>query len=404
MRKYNRIHIALPVLNELEYLPEVVRCLEDQSFQNFRLFVCVNQPDDWWDIREKKSICIDNRKSIAYLESITSFPVTIIDRSSRGQGWIGKKHGVGWARKTVMDVIDEEAFPDDIIISLDADTGFNSCYLGSVLHNFNEHAGAIGLSVPYYHRLTGNEAADRAILRYEIYMRHYAVNLWRIGSPYSYTALGSAMAVPVWAYRKIRGLTPMKSGEDFYFFQKLVKAGKLLHWNKEKVYPAARFSDRVYFGTGPAMIKGRAGDWYSYPIYNTLLFDEIQETCKLFPILFEGDVSTPMDDFLRNVFREEDIWGPIRKNASGENSFVKACHQKIDGLRILQYLKRKQQQSDNNDEYYMFDFLNKYFPEKLKSLNCSPASFSFATAGIGTLNNIRDLYVEIEENFQQKHT
>ncbi len=96
------------------------------------------------------------------------------------------------------------------------------------------------------------------------------------GARISFTAIGSAMALPVKSYRAIGGMTPHKSGEDFYFLQKLRKFGKVLTWNKEKVYPEARYSDRVFFGTGPAMIKGRDGDWSSYPIYPFELFDEIK--------------------------------------------------------------------------------------------------------------------------------
>ncbi len=92
-----------------------------------------------------------------------------------------------------------------------------------LLNTFKHHPDAVALSVPYYHNLTGDEEKDRAILRYEIYMRYYAINLWRIGSPYNFTAVGSAMALPVWAYRAIGGITPHKSGEDFYFIQKLRK-------------------------------------------------------------------------------------------------------------------------------------------------------------------------------------
>ena len=81
----------------------------------------------------------------------------------------------------------------------------------------------IGLAVPYYHKLIG-DATDRLILRYEIYMRCYLINLLRIQNPYAFTALGSAMAVTVRAYRKAGGLTPVKSGEDFYFLQNLISS------------------------------------------------------------------------------------------------------------------------------------------------------------------------------------
>ena len=154
---------------------------------------------------------------------------------------------------------------------------------------FDYTPDAVALSNPYYHKLTGAEAEDRAILRYEIYMRNYAINMLLINSPYAFTAMGSAIALPVSSYKAIGGLTPKLSGEDFYFLQKLRKYGNINIHNKEKVYPAARFSDRVFFGTGPAMIKGNDGDWESYPIYHIQLFKNIERTYESFEILFKND-------------------------------------------------------------------------------------------------------------------
>ena len=319
-----KIYIALPAMNELENMEQFIHCCKNQTYQNFKLVICVNQPDDWWEKENMLSICNNNTLSIEFLKKIKDFPIEIIDRSSKGKGWTGKDFGVGWARKTVMDHINNEAADNDIIISLDADTRFNPDYFSSILENFQKHPEAAALSVPYYHELTGDEEKDRAILRYEIYMRYYAINLWRIFCPYSFTAIGSAMALPVKSYRAIGGMTPHKSGEDFYFLQKLRKYGPVLTWNKEKVYPEARYSDRVFFGTGPAMIKSRDGDWSSYPIYPFELFDEIKETYDLLPDLFLKDVFTPMDDFIEEKFANQNIWQPLRENFKTRDKVCKS--------------------------------------------------------------------------------
>ncbi|MCK5839711.1 MAG: glycosyltransferase, partial [Bacteroidales bacterium] len=245
-----KIYIALPVLDEYEYIRNFIQCLSNQTYTDFKLVVCVNQPDDWWEDPDKTDICIGNQKTIQYLSGITAFAVEIIDRSSKGNGWTGKQYGVGWARKTIMDEINLEAFNNDIIVSLDADTEFNPGYLKSIVETFTHNIDSTALAIPYYHKLTNDEHADRAILRYEIYMRYYAVNMLRIDNSYAFTAIGSAMAIPVKAYRAVGGITPHYSGEDFYFLQKLKKYGSILNWNDEWVYPAARFSDRVFFGTG----------------------------------------------------------------------------------------------------------------------------------------------------------
>ena len=390
--------IALPVLREHKNLTAFIDCLNAQDYKgNISLFVCVNQPESWWDDPLKAETCQDNLRSLDLLNATSGINITVIDRSSKGKGWIGKQHGVGFARKEVMDAIIKEAADHDVIISLDADTAFNPAYVSSVVENLFRKPRAVALSVPYYHRLSGNEEADRAILRYEIYMRCYAINLMRIGSPYAFSALGSAIALTVKSYKSIGGITPKMSGEDFYFLQKLRKKGSILTWNAEKVYPAARFSDRVYFGTGPAMIKGASGDWGSYPVYHHTWFEPVKETCQLFPSLFSSDHATPMDDFLSEIFPSENIWEKLRNNAGSAGKFIWACHQKIDGLRILQYLKWRHRQHPLNDEVSLLNFLETFYPDSEILSELKSPQFNFLTTSIVILNRIRDFLVEKED-------
>lgn len=394
------VYIALPAINELEFLPMVIDCIREQSFRNYKLVVCVNQPDAWWQDADKRSICDNNAATIDYLERLNNPKIEVIDKSSKGRGWTPKRNGVGWARKTLMDNIAAQAKSSDLIISIDADTYYGPDYFKSVLEKFSKNKHAIALSVPYYHRLTGDEQKDRAILRYEIYMRYFAINLWRIKSPYSFTAIGSAIALPVSAYKAIGGITPHKSGEDFYFLQKLRKYGRVLMWNKEKVFPAARYSDRVGFGTGPAMIKGKDGDWESYPIYPFEFFDEVEATHNLFPELFLKDVQTPMDIFFQKKFGADSIWQALRGNFKTQDKFVKACHHKVDAFRVFQYLKWRNQERKFDDEENLIRFLLEFYPEKSSSLDFDLKKIIFAETNTASMNELRDMLMEIEESFQ----
>jgi len=401
MDSSSKVYIALPALNELDYLPLFIDCLKNQSFKRFKLFVCINQPEDWWGKVDKLEICLVNQKSIEYLHSIKDLEIEIIDRSSQGNGWKGKNYGVGWARKTIMDHIAGLARDVDIIISLDADTTFDPEYFNSVVENFKKHPKSVAISIPYYHPLTGEQERDRAILRYEIYMRYFAINLWHIGSPYSFTAIGSAVALPVKSYKAIGGITPHKSGEDFYFLQKLRKYGKIITWNDEKVYPAARYSERVGFGTGPAMIKGKDGDWSSYPIYPVDYFDEVKATYDMFPELFLRNVKTPMNDFILEKFGSQDIWQPLRENVKTKDKFVQACHHKIDGFRIFQYLKWRNDNNQLSDEENLIKFMERFYPENISSLSFDLKNFDFAKTSIQELDKLRNLLVRIEKEFQK---
>lgn len=387
-----KVHIALPVLNESRNLPKFFDSLAKQQLQDYRVVVCVNQYDAWWDRPDKRAICEDNAKSLRFIQNLHDERVTLLDKSSRGKGWLLKKGGVGHARKAAMDAIAQTASKDAIIVSMDADTYYPESYLSSLLAFFKEHPKWYGVAIPYYHPLPEEASAARLILRYELYMRYYALNMYRIGNPYRFTALGSAMAFPVWAYQKVGGLTPVQSGEDFYFLQKLTKAGTIGYSVSTVAYPSARFSDRVYFGTGPALIKGAAGDWSSYPFYPAHFFDEIAVTFSRFKALFATTIPVPMDNFLQQRFGKDDIWAPLRKNYRDVAHFEKACINKVDGLRILQYLRFRKTEEPFQNEESLKDFLYRFYDKELTDeLRQLLSALDFDKTPVDDLNSIRDL-------------
>ena len=386
-------YIALPLLNESHNIPSLLTCLKQQEYKDFVLIVCVNNYDDWWGKEDKRLQCEDNQKSIELLEAEIELDIIIIDKSSKGKAWPPKKGGVGRARKTAMDHIALKGRNEDIIVSIDADTYYPPNYLAEIELNLKDKK-YIGLALPYYHKTTGEN--DKLILRYEIYMRYFLLNLMRINNPFAYTALGSAMAFPLWAYKKVGGLTPVMSGEDFYFLQKLSKSGQLAVWADTIAYPSSRFSDRVNFGTGPALIKGHTGDWDSYPIYDHHHFDLVKTTYNMFPSLYVNDESTPMNKFLEKQFATSNLWAPLRNNYKDEANFIKACINKVDGLRILQFLKSKNPEIHNSSRY-LIDYLLEYSiigkeDEIYKVLN----DFSFDQSSVNEMKVIRDYLFQKE--------
>ena len=53
-----------------------------------------------------------------------------------------------------MNDINRLASPEDIIISIDADSKIDETYVESIVHNFKTNPTALALSTPYYHQLT----------------------------------------------------------------------------------------------------------------------------------------------------------------------------------------------------------------------------------------------------------
>ena len=400
MHTKTTIFLTIPLMNEGENIPTLLDDLRQQTVKNFKVICCVNQPESWWDDPRKMSICENNQATIKMLQNVSGQDVVIVDRSSPGNGWAGKHFGVGWARKTAMDAASESAGPDDVIVTMDGDTRYRPDYLENILKAFSKDPEIKALAAQYYHKLTGNEAEDRAILRYEIYMRYFSLNMLRIGNPYAFTAIGSAMACTAKAYRGIRGITPHKSGEDFYFIQKLRKYGEVKISSGAIAYPAARFSDRVFFGTGPAMIRGNDGDWSGYPIYPHRLFDLVAETFSNFPHLYRADIALPMSEFLFEKFGKE-IWEDLRRNAKTVENFVRACRQKVDGLRILQFLKSMHQDSATPDELNLKAFFGEFYPDEEITVELLHADYRFDNCSVDQLDKLRNFLFE-KENIWRK--
>jgi glycosyltransferase involved in cell wall biosynthesis len=399
-----QIWIAIPCLNELEYIVDTIECIQNQTYPNYNVVVCVNQAESYHSNTEYSHIVENNLQTIQLLkDKQEKMNIHILDKSSKGQGWVEKNQGVGWARKLLFDTILQNASPSDIIISMDADTVFPKSYFQSVIDIFQKHTLGIALSVPYYHHLSGDEELDRLMLRYELYMRYYALNLWRIASPYSFTALGSAIAFPVSSYIKMRGITAKISGEDFYLLQKLRKNGRVLHWIKDSVYPATRYSDRVIFGTGPALLKGKSGNWSTYPFYHITSFNKLQIVFQNLEILFQRDIPLPIDSFIEDVFKvtPKEFWLHLRLNNKDTIRFIHAFHSKFDGLKTLQFLRYDYPHEKNivPEERILLQYINNFHPSLSQKLP-QEHDFSFQHSSIPVIDALRKIFADIENAYR----
>ncbi len=89
---------------------------------------------------------------------------------------------------------------------------------------------------------------------------------------------------------------------------------------------------------------------------------------NFFRFYLEKDIHTPMTDFLSEQFKTNDLWGPLRQNYKDEMNFIKACTNKVDGLRILQFLRHQKNNSEPlSDEYVLIEFLHSIFANEMDS-------------------------------------
>lgn len=164
------------------------------------------------------------------------------------------KGGVGWARKMVMDEAARRMEQGGIIVCLDGDCLVEKNYLKAVYHHFATHPECDAGSIHYEHQLESLEGEERkAIVEYELHLRYLVHALRWAGHPFAFQTVGSSMAVRRSAYLAHGGMNTRKAGEDFYFLQKFIEVGRLQEIKTTTVYPSARISYRVPFGTGRAM-------------------------------------------------------------------------------------------------------------------------------------------------------
>lgn len=286
-----------------------------------------------------------------------------IDASSPGCE-IRPDHGVGGARKLGMDsalqYLNFNCNP--LIFSLDADTLVESDYLTSPREFFCLHPEIIGIILNFKHQLGKTPEEEKAIRIYEKFMDSYVAGLRQSPTPYAYHAIGSAIVCRAESYIKAGGMRARPAGEDFYFLQALCKCGKpprpVQDFSGTCVFPSARPSERVPFGTGPQIKKiiqkmkttDNPAVFYNPQIYKIL--------ANIFTKVASGDLEKSLDGYLDSLpaeaqgfmdkyeFRKS--WSKIIKNTPDDSEkIIWAFHTWFDAFKILKFIHFCEQEPYN---------------------------------------------------------
>jgi len=270
-----------------------------------------------------------------------------------------KYAGAGMARKTGMDEAVRRFHSIDkkngLIISLDADTTVDENYFTEIEKFFLGNPGYIGSTIRFRHRTDGTMSKKQieGINLYERYLRYYKNALVYTGYPFAMFTVGSAFCCTAGAYVKQGGMNRKQAGEDFYFLHKLSQLGSIGEINTTCVYPSARLSDRVPFGTGPVLqrwISGRKNlnITYNFQSFNDLksLFDKKDTLFKIGEINYKNFISqlpVSLQHFLiaENFSSELQV---INENTSNLINFRKRFFQTFNAFKILKYINFSHQE------------------------------------------------------------
>lgn len=260
--------------------------------------------------------------------------------------------GVGLARKSGMDEavlrFNDSDKTNGIIISLDSDTLVEKNYLVEIEKHFQKNPKHVGATISFQHQTAGlNERQKEGILLYEKFLEYYKNAVSFTGFPYSIYTIGSAFAVTSESYVKCGGMSRRQAGEDFYFLQNLVQIGKVGEINSTRVYPSARLSDRVPFGTGNAMYKWMNKEEDLTKTYNFVAFQDLKAFFDLNELLFKVDKNRfeeliqILPESIRQFLLDDDFWSELNdlnKNCSSLSTFQTRFYHKFNAFKIMKFL------------------------------------------------------------------
>jgi len=348
--------IVIPCLNE----PDILNTLQslkscDLPKKTVEIIIIINS-SELADIDIVNQNELTNNKIKAFAEKentqkIKFYPILIKNVPK-------KKAGAGFARKFGMD---EAIFRfnkigiDGVITNLDADTIVDKNYLVEIESTFlNTKVNAA--SIYFEHDLNEEKFGKNIILgikKYELYLRYFKQALQYINFPFATHTIGSAFAVRSSVYVSYGGIKATQAGEDFYFIQKIIQAGNYAEIVKTKVIPSPRLSQRVIFGTGPAIINILKDANFNYYVYSIESFKDLKLFVNNVETFYNAEqyqinklitsLPNPLISFLQNIKFEETII-KIKANTKTFETFKKSFFNNFNTFTLIKFLNETHQQ------------------------------------------------------------
>lgn len=358
--------VVIPCYRE----PDVLKTLESLIACNrpacvVEVIIVINQPEN-----ETPENAVLNRETFRQLKEWTA---------QTDQSWLHffpvfpdpfpmKIAGAGMARKIGMDEAVRRFHavgkPDGIIVSLDADTTVDHAYLVEIEQFFKANPAHVGATIRFQHRIdpeTMSERQAEGIRLYERYLHYYRDALAYTGYPFAIFTIGSAFCCTAEAYVKQGGMNRRQAGEDFYFLHKLSQLGPIGEITSTCVFPLARLSDRVPFGTGPILQRWLNGQEDLTRTYNFRAFSDLKLFFGQLDLLFKisredffqllAELPFPLQQFLKeDHFYEELI--VVNQHSASEHTFRKRFFQVFNAFKILKYINFTHQSFYTEQEIY----------------------------------------------------
>ena len=223
--------------------------------------------------------------------------------------FLDKKGGVGLARKIACDIacklVSKGQIASPWIYTTDADAVLPADYFDGVT-GLDPNTVSAGL-YPFLHTQNSNKDASLAQQLYDQSMAYYVAGLSYAGSAWAFHTIGSTLVINAAHYAQARGFPKRQAGEDFYLLNKLGKIGRIACLDTSPLTLESRLSDRVPFGTGPALQKILLLDdpARDFVFYHPACFVALKVWLELAESLWSGGIKALTVDDIDNVLGEK---------------------------------------------------------------------------------------------------
>jgi len=353
--------LVIPACDEA---PELLEKLGSELSGSRRtlIILVLNRPDSNTNplcnqgLREAFDLRESHKASDSTIKALSENTELFLYDLEREKGPTPSAQGVGLARKVGCDI----AFywhqlghiDSDWVYSSDADAALPADYFERTLELPANTAAAV---FPFSHQCGEDPVAHRATSLYELRLHHYVLGLEYAGSPYAYHTLGSCLAIKQHCYAQVRGFPKRAGGEDFYFLNKAAKTGAIARLTGRCIGLESRVSERVPFGTGPAVARILEGDTLTeQPLfYHPQCFEALRACLNAIPELRNpssrniadifADISLPtaLASASSKALLEmgfDDAIDHCRRQGKSDEQFLSQFHQWFDGFRTLKFI------------------------------------------------------------------
>lgn len=351
--------LVIPAFRETTQFAEHISATFDSGIL---IIVIINQPPgveeslncELMNFFHRHSLIWQNGNLFLFNDNGGPLQWLVVDRFTNART-IDAKQGVGLARKLGCDlaaaILATSNSGESWICSTDADATLPDDYFHA-LESAPADAVAAVFSVKHIAADDDSGPVLTATTQYERALSYYTAGLAWAGSPYAFPTVGSALAVRMQAYCECRGFPRKPGGEDFYLLNKLAKRGRL-HWLKKPVISiTARLSDRVPFGTGPAVKKIlELTEASKFTYYAPEIFVELRDWLlhipKVWPLIQNHrDPLENLPSHLRDVLKAagiDNLWVHIRRQIDSPKQCEAAVHHWFDAFQTLKFIRRLQE-------------------------------------------------------------